>query len=63
MRKENIKSSCLLIAEASRRIKQELLSHKNLPVGLFITIHTYQRVIETENNRIRKSIWRSDHVC
>jgi len=60
MRKENIKVSLNLIAEANRRIKESMAKHKKLPVDLFISVNLSQRMIATELLKIRRAIWRAD---
>jgi hypothetical protein len=61
MKSENIKVSCSLISESVRRIKNELSMYKNLPVELYIAINTAQRIIEKENHKIRRAIWRKKY--
>lgn len=58
---EKTKVSCKLIAESVRRIKNELSMYKNLPVELYITINSAQRIIERENHKIRRSVWRKKY--
>ena len=39
-----------------------MAKHRNLPVDLFIQIGAAQRIIEKENNRIRKSVGRKKYI-
>lgn len=62
MRKENIAISCKLIHEANTRIKRSMEKHKNknMPLDLFLAINASALIIDSENNRIRRSIWRGE---